>query len=78
MITYTVWYKHWRESRWHKIKDVKGDAGSDGFKIIILADETQYHFPADKYAFKYSKERFVSIKQRMESEAGQSIPLNRR
>jgi len=78
MITYTVWYKHHSWFRWRKIKNVKGDTGAEGFKIIILEDETQYHFPLNKYAFKYSKERFLSIKQRMETEAGQSIPMNRR
>ena len=78
MITYTVRYRIIGETRWHKIKKVKGDTCADGYKIVICEDETQYHFPRDKVMFMYSKERYMSIKQRMEAEAGQAIPMNRR
>ena len=79
MKLYTVKYKHERAWFWHTIKRVKADAGDpEGhWKIIITEDECQYHFPIRTTVFKYSKDRFYSIKERMDEEAGQVVPIRR-
>lgn len=75
MITYTVSYK--KIGKWKKIKNVKGDSHHKGMRIIVCEDETLYEIPLD-YIFKFSKERWLNIKERMSNEAGQEIRIDKR
>jgi len=56
---------------------VKGDliANDVTFKprVLILHDETRIEIPTDGTLFKFSKDRFLVIKQNMEKESGQKI-----
>jgi hypothetical protein len=94
MVTYTVKYKRLGFfSRWRKLKKVKGDGLVEediiiGEKIVnktilnirlfILENETRIEIPTDKTIFKFSKERFYSIQERMEEEARQPLQINKR
>ncbi len=40
---------------------------------FILEDETRVEIPAMGYLFRFSPQRFMNIKKRMEAEAGQPI-----
>lgn len=73
-MTYIVYYK--KGMFWHKLRNVKGDGIVEHNKsrFFILDDETRIEIPID-YIFKFSKERFLLIKQRMEEESGQSLKL---
>lgn len=81
MITYTVWYR--KSFFWKTLKKVKGDdlyqSGPmiQPVRVFILEDETRREIP-NTYEFKFSKERFFSIKERMETEAGIDIKLNKK
>ena len=81
-MTYTVKYKKGCNPFYTTIKKVKGDfVGSEaeglaGFRILILEDETRIEIPMEKTIFKFSSGRFLLIRQNMEKEAGQSIPVN--
>lgn len=86
---YTVYYKKNDSFFWKKLKKVKGDgfiengyiAGADGRVIgttkdirwFILEDETRIEIPSKMFVFKFSKERFMQIKQNMEKESGQRM-----
>jgi len=73
MILYEAKYK--KGLFWKTITDVKGDFWNEGNFILILKDESQFILPKGA-AVKLSKERFYSIKERMESEIGQTIAVN--
>ena len=73
-MTYTVKYK--KKWFWKKIKKVQGDGiiETNSHRFFILDDETRIEIPL-YCSFWFSKERFLSIKQRMEAESGQSIKV---
>jgi len=79
VITYTVKYKDKDSSFWSKLKKVKGDGivENNSHRFFILEDETRIEIPL-YYSFKFSKERFFCIKERMESEAKQEIKLDKK
>jgi hypothetical protein len=79
---YTVWYKLEGDWFWKKIKKVKGDAlitADKGFPeatyIFTKENESLIRVPFKGTVVMFSKERFVLIKQKMDSEAGQQIPF---
>ncbi len=79
-MNYTVKYKRAGAFFWKTIKNVKGDGyvenGNGSTKNIrwfILSDESRLEMPADGIIFKYSKERYFSIKQYMEQQTGKNI-----
>jgi len=79
MITYTVWYKKIDKLRWSKIKNVKGDGFLENapVRFFMLEDETRLEIPVLGTIFKFSNERFLLIKERMEQEAKQPLILTK-
>lgn len=80
MTTFEVKYRNPGCLFWRKLKKVKGDGFFENnipVRFFILEDETRIEIPMS-YEFQFSKERFMLIHQRMEQEAGQSIPLNKK
>jgi len=77
MITYTVYYK--KRFFWEKIKKCKGDGIVENgqARFFILEDETRIEIPCTNI-FKFSKERFYFIKERMETESGQNMKMNKK
>ena len=77
MITYTVKFKN---KFWHTLKKVKGDGILENglSRFFILEDETRIEIPCQGIIFKFSKERYYGIKERMENESGQDIKTNPR
>jgi hypothetical protein len=78
MITYNVYYK--TKFFWKKIKKVKGDyiaQENSMVRMIIQEDETVWLLPCI-WLIKFSKERFYSTKERMETESGQDMKMNKR
>ncbi len=80
-MNYTAFYKKPRGLFWHKIKNVKADAIYEArtgehqpVRVLVCEDETRYEIPMALYLIKFSKERFLDIKQKAEQEAGQKIP----
>jgi len=79
---YTVKYKTKGDFFWKTVKRVKGDfCGSEadglaGIRVLILEDETRMEIPLSSTVFKFSSERFLLIRQNMEKEAGQKLPVN--
>jgi hypothetical protein len=80
MTSYTVKYRRKGDWLWRTLKNVKGDLlapelpGSP--RVFILADETRVEVPAaDGLEIRFSKERFIVIKQNMERDAGQVLPV---
>lgn len=65
-------------SKWHKFKRVKGDGlvENNVSRYFILEDESRIEIPTH-CIFKFSKERFYMIKERMDQEAGQVIPIKK-
>lgn len=80
MVTYTVKIKKIGGLFSKTVSKVKGDfiaqdvAGNP--RVLILEDETRLEIPTQNMIFEFSKERFILIKQRMEQEAGQALPVN--
>ena len=75
-MTYTVKYRIKGNLLWNTVKNVRGDvlpSDMPGFKILIIDTEEQFHIPLEGTEFWFSKERYISIKQSMEKEAGQSL-----
>lgn len=78
MITYTVSYKKiGLFSFWKKIKNVYADGilESNTHRYFINSEEERFEIPIGDIMFKFGKGRFYRIKQNMEAEAGQSIPI---
>ena len=77
MITYSVKYKN--KIFWHKLKKVTGDGISENnsHRFFILEDESRVEIPL-YYSFKFSKERYYLIKERMEAEVNQDVKINKR
>ena len=84
MKTYTVKYKAPNGVFWRKLNKVKGDGfvytienGNifrEPLRFFIFEDETRMEIPTS-FLFKFSKERFSSIREKVEREAGQKIDL---
>jgi hypothetical protein len=76
-MTYTVSYKKLDSFFWRDVKKVKGDFIATDVdakpRVLILEDETRLEIPTKDVVFKFSKERFIVIKQNMEKESGQQI-----
>lgn len=78
MILYNAKYK--KKFFWHKIKRIKGDGLLENrlSRYFILEDETRIEIPCQNVIFKFSKERFYGIKERMENESGQDMNINKK
>ena len=85
-MTYTVKFKCFNNFFWKKLRNVKADGFVEGvfseaganelssrIRYFILQDESRIEIPANTHLFKFSKERFLSIKMAMEHESGQNI-----
>jgi hypothetical protein len=76
-MTYTVRYRREGQWFWRKLHRVKGDgfieAGTHRF--FICEDETRHELPIAGTVFEFSNGRFLSIKQRIERETGQKLPI---
>jgi hypothetical protein len=83
---YTVKYKFISSIFWKTLKSVKADGilidtigGQKSvlpYRWFILSDESRIEIPMDGVIFKFSKDRFYSIKKSMEAEVGQNIPIS--
>ncbi|KKK87037.1 hypothetical protein LCGC14_2757260 [marine sediment metagenome] len=80
-MVYSVKYKRlkWLSS-WKKLKRVKGDGLMENGlnRFFILEDETRIEIPIQHYVFQFSKERFYSVKERLDEEAGQPVQVKKR
>lgn len=78
-MTYTVEYKLRGEWLWKKVQRVKGDLVAQDLgvpmRVFILDDETRIEIPVDGTQFRFCPRRFLTIKQNMEKEAGQVLPV---
>lgn len=84
-MSYTVKYRIKGSWFWRTLKSVKGDGyvidTAGGMQTpmfvrwFILEDETRIEIPINS-EFKFSNQRFLAIKQKIEAEVGQSIPVN--
>ena len=73
MISYTVKYRLEGSWFWKTMRKVKGDGILDETaRWFILEDERRVEIPRSA-EFKFSKERFYSIKEQMEKESGLKI-----
>jgi len=54
--------------RWYKIKELKGDGLLENglARFFILEDNTRIEIPIANIMFKFSKERFYFVKEKME------------
>lgn len=79
-MTYTVWYKKPNGFIWHKIKEVEGDTyyeikeGALPVRVFFLKNKERVEIPMS-FLFRFSKERFFDIHEKMEKEAGIKIPI---
>lgn len=79
-MTYSVKIKRSGSIFWRKFERVKGDLiapDMPGFRILILEDESRVEIPLEGTEFIFCSKRFLAIKQKMESEAGQVLPVKR-
>jgi hypothetical protein len=81
MVTYAVKYKKVGGLFSTTVKNVKGDFIANDVpgnpRILILDDESRIEVPTQNMVFEFSKDRFILIKQRMEDEAGQQLPIKK-
>ncbi len=78
MILYTVLYRIIGKHKWSKLKNVKGDGILENQnRFFILENETRYEIPCPNVEFKFPKERYLSIVERMNNESGQNIKVNK-
>jgi hypothetical protein len=86
-----VYYKKVDGKLWKRLKRVKGDGfvermdekGRKGIentsiRYFILEDETRLEMSTFDMMFKFSDKRFWAIKERMDNQTGQVIPLDKR
>jgi hypothetical protein len=94
MKLYTVKYKKINSLFWKKLERVKGDGfvrdeiqtGPQEYRIVashparffLLESEERIEIPIIGHLFKFGTDRFESIKERMDAEAGQNMPLDKR
>lgn len=78
-MTYAVRFKRRGSWVWRKLERVKGDLVTQElgvpFRVFILEDESRVEVPIDGTEFRFCSKRFLVIKQRMEQEAGQVLPV---
>jgi len=79
---YSVKYKRVGGVFWKTLKRVKGDGvvearkgSAIALRYFILEGETRIEIPTDSHIFKFDRGRFEAIKEKLESDAGQSIPV---
>ena len=81
MILYNVKYRKRFGffTKWRVIKKCKGDGLTESGKsrFFILNSEERVEIDTANTIFKFSKERFFLIKERMSQEAGQEIKINK-
>ena len=81
MVTYSVKYRKVGSLFSRKIKKVKGDFIANDVegkpRVLIIEDETRIELPTVDMIYEFSFERFLVIKQRMDEEAGQSVPIKK-
>ena len=75
MILYSVKYRFPGESRWTKVRKVKGDTIESGMRILFLHDESQIHLPLEAVVM-FSKQRFELIKEKANKESGGVAQVN--
>lgn len=81
---YVVWYKSpGLFSRWKKVKGVTGDTivETDNnqampVRVLFLENKERLEIPMS-FLIRFSKERFYDIKDQMEQEAGQALPIKK-
>lgn len=82
MFLYTVKYQKIGSLLYHTLKKVKGDGlvldNGGQSRWFILDDETRIEIPVANVIFTFSKERWMSIKERMDEEAGQDTKVRPR
>jgi hypothetical protein len=81
MITYKVKYKQKGSFFWKTIRKIKGDGVVNENKVaryFIRENEERIEIPCHDTIFKFSKERWMLISQRMNAEAGQAISIDKR
>lgn len=78
-MTYTVKTKKRGSLFWKTHKRVKGDfifkEHDHVARVLIFEDESRMELPLDGMTFWFCSKRFVSIKQAMEKEARQVLPV---
>lgn len=78
-MTYTVHYRRPGQWFWRVLDGVKGDFVAHDLpgpaRVFVLEDEGRVELPAPGLELRFSKERFIVIKQRMDREAGQTLPV---
>ncbi len=76
-MTYIVRYRRVNQWLFRTIKGVKGDLFAEDLphrpRIFILEDESKVEIPCVGTEFRFSKERFLVIKQNMEQQSGQHV-----
>ncbi len=76
MLTYDAKYRLPGELFWRRVRGIKGDWFVEGKQILALADGTMIFLPlAAVVVFGHDRERH--IREKMETEAGQSIGTRR-
>ena len=65
--------------RWYKLRKVKGDGLLENglARFFILEDETRVEIPIGNIIFKFSKERFYFVKERMETGIKQPVQMSK-
>ena len=76
---YSVKYRKTDSFFWRKIKNIKGDGFFENTKqrFFTLDDESMIEIPINDMIFKFDRNRFLDIKQNMENQAGQTLPLKK-
>lgn len=77
-MTYTVKYRKHGQWFWRTIRKVKGDlcpTDLPGMRVLIRENEERVEIPTAGTEFWFSHERFLGIKQQMEREARQKLPM---
>ncbi len=78
---YQVRYRLTGRRFWVTLKKVVGDFVAKDIpiptRVFILDDETRIEVPIGGTEFEFSKERFLSMKESAEKEAGQKLPIER-
>lgn len=74
-MTYTVKYKKLNTFFWNKLKKVKGDGllETKTHRFFILEDESRVEIPLENVIFTFDQNRYLSIKKKMDIEAGQVL-----
>lgn len=76
-MTYTCKFKLKDSFFWKTYKKVRGDFVATDLpvpvRVLILEDESRVEIPMADTIFVFCSKRFLTIKQKMEQEAGQKI-----